>query len=160
VADARATAQVVAANLPEPLYRRIGVALDNGPQDALTLRHAAALARGHRAELVLVHVVEGVGGQVYGQEAADQERLSDQAYLEFLAEALRAQGLVVRQLLRFGTPAQELARAAAEEGLDLLVLGSHGHGVLADRLFGETTGAVRHSVRIPVLTVREPSPPH
>jgi manganese transport protein len=159
VADAQATARVVAANLPEPLYRRIGVALDNGPQDAHTLRHAAGLARGHGAELVLIHVVEGVGGQFHGQEAADLERRGDQAYLEFLAEALRSQHLVVRPLLRFGTPAQELARVAAEEGLDLLVLGSHGHGIVGDRLFGETSGAVRHAVHIPVLTVREPEGP-
>jgi manganese transport protein len=156
LADAQATARAVAANLPQPLYRRIGVALDNSPQDAVTLRHAAALARGHGAELVLVHVVEGVGGQFHGQDAADQERLADQAYLESLAENLRSQGLIVRPLLRFGLPATELARAATEEGLDLLVLGSHGHGLLADRLFGETTGAVRHAVRIPVLTIREP----
>jgi manganese transport protein len=155
-AVARVAAREVAEKIPEPLYRRIGVALDNSPRDAITLRHAAALARGHGAELVLVHVVEGVGGQFHGQDAADQERLGDQAYLEQLAVALREKGLVARPVLRFGNPAQELARAAADEGLDLMVLGSHGHGVVADRLFGETSGAVRHAVRIPVLTVREP----
>jgi manganese transport protein len=155
-AAAQATAREVADKIPEPLYRRIGVALDNSPRDAVTLRHAAALARGHGAELVLVHVVEGVGGQFHGQDAADQERQGDQAYLEQLAEALREKGLRARPVLRFGKPAQELARAAADEGLDLMVLGSHGHGVVADALFGETTGAVRHAVRIPVLTVREP----
>jgi manganese transport protein len=157
-AAARATAEEVAARLTEPLYRRIGVALDNSPQDALPLRHAEALARGHGAELVLVHVVEGVGGQYHGPDAADRERRADQAYVEHLAEALRAKGLRVRGLLRFGNPAHELARTAEEEKLDLLVLGSHGHGFLGDRLFGETSGALRHAVHVPVLTVREHTP--
>jgi manganese transport protein len=153
---AQATAVEVAADLPRPLYRRIGVALDNSPRDAITLRHAAALARGHGAELVLLHVVEGVGGQIHGQAAADQERLTDQAYLEKLSETLRQGGLRVRPVLRFGNPAQEISQAAAEEHLDLLVLGSHGHGFLGDRLFGDTMGTVQHAVHIPVLAVREP----
>ncbi len=157
-AAARGTAQDVAAALTEPLYRRIGVALDNSLQDTLPLRHATALARGHDADLVLIHVVEGVGGQFFGQEAADRECLSDQAYLEQLAATLREKGLRARPVLRFGQPARELARAAAEEGLDLLVLGSHGHGVVGDALFGETAGPLRHAVRVPVLTVREPPP--
>jgi manganese transport protein len=157
-AAARATAEEVAARLTEPLYRRIGVALDNSPQDALPLRHAEALARGHGAELVLVHVVEGVGGQYHGPDAADRERRADQAYVEHLAEALRAKGLRVRGVLRFGNPAHELALTAEEEKVDLLVLGSHGHGFLGDRLFGETSGALRHAVHVPVLTVREHTP--
>jgi manganese transport protein len=155
-AAARATADEVAAHVTEPVYRRIGVALDNSPRDAMPLRHAAALARGHGAELLLIHVVEGVGGLYHGQETADSERLADQAYVERLAETLRAKGMQVRALLGFGHPAHELARTAAEEGLDLLVLGSHGHGAIGDRLFGETSGSVRHAVRIPVLMVREP----
>jgi manganese transport protein len=162
VVPAQMTAIDVAAALSEPLYRRIGVALDHRPSDTLPLRHAAGLARGPGAELVLIHVVEGVGGQFLGENAADRERIADQAYLEQLAEALRAQGLAAHAVLRFGQPARELSQAAADERLDLLVLGSHGHGVVGDRLFGETAGAVRHAVQIPVLTVREqpgPTPP-
>jgi manganese transport protein len=151
-------ATAVAAGLIEPLYRRIGVALENGPQDAITLRHAAGLARGHDAELLLVHVVEGVGGQLLGPLAADEESRSDQAYLDQLAAQLRKAGMKARAVLRFGNPAQELSRTIVKEHIDLLVLGSHGHGVVGDHVFGETAGAVRHAVHIPVLAVREPPP--
>jgi manganese transport protein len=102
--------------------------------------------------------VEGVGGQFHGPYAADEERRSDQAYLEQLTDQLRKTGMKVRSILRFGNPAQELSRAIAAEHIDLLVLGSHGHGVVGDRVFGETAGAVRHAVHIPVLAVREPPP--
>ncbi len=152
---ARTTAQDVASRIAEPQYRRIGVALDHSPNDAVTLEHAAALARGHGAEMVLIHVVEGVGGQLHGADSRDQERQGDQAYLEQLARSLRAGGASVRSVLRFGNPARELSRTVADENIDLLVLGSHGHGKIGDWFFGETAGTVRHAVRIPVLAVRD-----
>jgi manganese transport protein len=150
----RTTARDVAARISEPSYRRIGVALDHSPTDNLALEHAAALARVHHSELILIHVVEGVGGQLHGSESRDQERQGDQAYLEQLASALRQTGASARGVLRFGNPARELSRAVADEQIDLLVLGSHGHGKIGDWLFGETAGTVRHAVRIPVLAVR------
>jgi manganese transport protein len=161
---ARSTAEEVAARIAEPRYRRIGVALDHSPHDSVTLEHAAALARGHGAEMVLIHVVEGVGGQLHGADSRDQERQGDQAYLEQLARSLRASGASVRSVLRFGHPARELSRTVQDEQIDLLVLGSHGHGKIGDWFFGETAGTVRHSVQIPVLAVREsgrpaPEPP-
>ena len=95
---ARSTAEEVAARIAEPRYRRIGVALDHSPNDSVTLEHAAALARGHGAEMVLIHVVEGVGGQLHGADSRDQERQGDQAYLEQLARSLRASGASVRSV--------------------------------------------------------------
>jgi manganese transport protein len=153
---ARHEALLVTQDLTGPLYRRIGVGVDRSARDSITLRHAVALARGYGAELLLIHVVEGLGGQFHGEAAADLERQGDQAYLEQLADSLRQTGLRVRGLLCFGDPAQEISKAASQEHLDLLVLGSHGHGFLGDRLFGETTGTVQHAVHIPVLAVREP----
>ncbi|HEV8001110.1 MAG TPA: Nramp family divalent metal transporter [Planctomycetaceae bacterium] len=150
----RTTARDVAARISEPIYRRIGVALDHSPTDNVALEHAAALARLHHSELILIHVVEGVGGQLHGSESRDQERQGDQAYLEQLARALRQTGAAARGVLRFGNPARELSRAVADEQIDLLVLGSHGHGKIGDWLFGETAGTVRHAVKIPVLAVR------
>src|SRR6202034_3231313 len=52
-------------------------------------------------------------------------------------------------VLRFGNPAPELSRAVADEGIDLLVLGSHGHGKIGDWLFCETAGTVRHAAQVP-----------
>ena len=54
------------------------------------LAEAVALAITHRAELVLMHVVDGVGGTWYGAQTGDLESRDDAAYLESLAERLRA----------------------------------------------------------------------
>lgn len=45
------------------------------------------------------------------------------------------------------------------EGIDLLVMGAHGHTFMGDVLFGSTVTPVRHRVRIPVLVVRHESEP-
>jgi manganese transport protein len=41
-----------------------------------------------------------------------------------------------------------------ESGANLLVIGSHGHGIVRDVLYGETVDAVRHQLDIPVLVVK------
>ena len=68
-------------------------------------------------------------------------------------------GASVRSVLRFGHPARKLSRTVHDEQIDLLVLGSHGHGKIGDWFFGETAGTVRHAVQIPVLAVRESGRP-
>ncbi len=156
-ATATATALEVTAGLNAPLYKRIGVALDHKRSDAVTLKHAVALARAHSAELVLIHVVDGVGGQVFGDQTADRERREDQVYLDQVAESLRKIGVAAQATLVFGKPSEQLTRAVTDQKIDFLVLGSHGHGYVGDKMFGETVGAVRHAVKIPVLAVREKS---
>jgi manganese transport protein len=153
---ARASAREVVGAIVPPTYRNIGVAVENDPADAVALQHAIAHARRHDAELTILHVVEGVGGQWYGMEAADQESRSDAAYVDELAAKLRSEGLRVRCALRYGSPPRELVLAIQELNLDLMILGAHGHGFWADRLFGQTIDTIRHAVTIPVLAVREP----
>ena len=63
-------------------FRRIGVALEALPSDSAMLAEAVALAKTHRAELVLMHVVDGVGGTWYGPQTGDLESRDDEAYLE------------------------------------------------------------------------------
>ena len=46
-----------------------------------------------------------------------------------------------------------LCAAAVEEDVDVLVVGSHGHGVLADALLGSISNHVVHHSERPVLVV-------
>ncbi len=144
----------VTAGASAPLFRRVGVAVENKQEDAAALRHASALAKAHGADLVVIHVVDGVGAQWYGEDAGDAESRSDALYVEQLASTLRERGFAARGLLRYGKPSREIIAAVREEGIDVLVLRSHGHGFFADRLFGHTIESIRHAASIPVLAVR------
>ena len=144
----------------ERRYRRIGVALDAEPSDAAMLAEAIALAKTHRAELVLIHVVNGVGGTWYGDQTGDAESRDDAVYLDGLVERLRgesaAHGIAtVDSVLGYGEAATEIVKIAKQKKLDLMVLGGHGHRGLSDIIHGETIARVRHQLNIPIVAAKQ-----
>jgi manganese transport protein len=153
------------ARRPEPLtlpsvpvippihYRRIGVAVEFEGADDVVLNQAAGLAQAHGAELIPVHVVEGIGAALYGSEAADRESQIDRSRMAELIEHLKRKGLNAQGALGFGDPPEELVRIAQEQHFDLLVLGTHGHRFFADLALGQTVSPVLHRLAIPVLVV-------
>jgi len=143
-----------AMDLIAPSFQRIGVALEATERDRAILAQAVPMAREHEAELVLIHVAEGMGPRFWSNESADEEVRSDRAYLERLQRELMELGVRVEIHLGFGEPAKEIVRLAAEEHLNLLVLGTHGHRFPQDILFGATATRVRHQLKIPVFMVR------
>lgn len=158
---AEVSAEEVAAHATQAQhrFRRIGVALDALPTDAAMLAEAVALAVTHRAELVLMHVVDGVGGMWYGVQTGDQESRDDAAYLQTLGDRLREQLIgqgvpAIETVLGYGDASTEIVRITQEKEIDLMVLGGHGHRGLLDLFYGETITAVRHGLSIPVVAVK------
>jgi manganese transport protein len=134
-------------------YGRVGVAVEFEGADDEVLAQAAALARSHHADLVVVHVVEGPGAQTYGSATDDRESRDDRQRMAGLLEHLRGEGLNAQGVLGYGVPAEQLTRIAKEQGFDLLVLGTHGHRFLADMALGQTVAPVLHRLSIPILVV-------
>ena len=138
---------------PHP-YTRIGVALDLGAMDSKVLSHAQSLAQQNGARLVLFHVVEGVGGQLFGTQAYDDEARDDLEHLEKHAEQLRNTGIEVQAVLGFGRVPKEIIRISKEYKIDMLIMGGHGHRGIKDIIFGTSISHVRHELKIPVLVVQ------
>ena len=147
-----------AARLPQR-FQRIGVALEARPSDSVMLAQAIGLARAHRACLVLMHVVEGVGGQWYGPQTGDLESRGDEEYLESLAarlgKELKDDVPAVEYALGYGDVPSQIVELGKRENIDFLVLGGHGHQAIGDLVHGQTIPGVRHGLSIPMLTVRE-----
>lgn len=57
-------------------------------------------------------------------------------------------------------PKQAILEEAQKREIDLIVMGSHRHSVLADAMLGTTTLKVLHQATIPVLVVRIPENYH
>jgi manganese transport protein len=134
-------------------FKRIGIAIDLGAVDAKVLSIAQQMARQNSASLVLMHVVEGVGGQLLGQNAYDDEARDDYEHLNHHAEELRQTGLEVQAILGFGRVPKEIVRLVKENEIDLLIMGGHGHRGFKDILFGASISKVRHALKIPVMVV-------
>ncbi len=138
------------------MYRRILVALENGPADETLVPHIGDLARRLGSELLLVHVADGWAARNFEQLklAESDEMKIDRAYLETVASRLRSSGLSVTTLLALGNPPAEIRRTADERQCDLIAMTSHGHKLLGDIFLGSTIEKVRHNTMIPILVVR------
>jgi nucleotide-binding universal stress UspA family protein len=62
-------------------------------------------------------------------------------------------------LVRPGTPHREITRVARARGSDLIVMGTHGRGLVARTILGSVAAKVLRTAPCPVLTVRRPERP-
>lgn len=53
-----------------------------------------------------------------------------------------------------GTPAQEILKVSSKEGVHLIVMGTHGHGLIGRAIMGSVAQRVVTESQIPVLLVR------
>jgi nucleotide-binding universal stress UspA family protein len=141
--------------------QKILVPTDFSDSARKALVYGVSFAKEYDAELVLLHVVEtlavGYASDLFPVPMAEVfQEISGYARKELgeLAEAARGKGVRVRELVVQGKPAAEILRAAQEETIDMIVLGTHGKGVLDQALFGSTTERVVRKAPCPVLTVR------
>ena len=110
-------------------------------------------------QVVLLHV--GLPTVYYGElppydmgaleEAQRQQR--ERVLADALADA-RAAGLgEAATLSAVGEPAAEILRVAAEQGVDQIVMGTHGRGALGTLFIGSVAQRVLHGAKVPVLLV-------
>ena len=137
-----------------PSLHCLGVALDHGPGDADVLSMAVLLAKSHQSRLVLIHVVESPGSMVYGASSDSLHGRQDQAHFEEIARGIEGPDQPVDVVVRSGATVETIVALTRELGLDMLIMGAHGHTGWKDLVFGETVHGVRHALTIPVVVVR------
>ncbi|MBI5418905.1 MAG: Nramp family divalent metal transporter [Deltaproteobacteria bacterium] len=143
---------------PSRPFRKVAAALDFGPTDAEVLARAAALASSSRCPLLLVHCVESAGAKALGGEAGDTESQEDLLRLKRYAVALGKYDVEVETELGFGHPVRIIPEIINRHGVELLVVGAHGHKGFSDWLYGSTIDELRHRLNISVLVVGRESP--
>jgi nucleotide-binding universal stress UspA family protein len=140
-----------------PTLRRVLVTLDGSSFAEQALPWARLTAQVSGAELILLTVPEIPEPSMYGAMGDAIDELRQQAddnarrYLERTAALLRAEGLPVRALVEGSRPATAILDVAEREGVDLIMLATHGRGGV-DRLFlGSVADRVVHHSRQPVM---------
>ena len=144
-------------------YRRILMATDFSPVSEAAVEEAARLARESGATLWVLHVYENPA--VVAPPYAPAE-----SYLESLVAARteaesRMQRLLSRDALRDmpiravvtkGLPGTQIVETAIREGVDLIVMGTHGRRGVSRVLLGSVAAMVIAVAPCPVLTIRTP----
>jgi nucleotide-binding universal stress UspA family protein len=138
---------------------RILVATDGSDSAAEAVELGIELAAEHDAELIFVHVVpklDVIPATVFsfGGAFPHEPSLEDRALLEHAAEIAELHGLLSTTVLLTGDTVDEIVAYADSHHVDLIVVGSRGHGTISTALLGSVSrGILRESMR-PVLVVR------
>lgn len=154
--------------LAQPQLRRILVAVDGQRGSGTALDWAAALAKAFRAAVTVVTVGpspqvaealrQGARWAAVGPAFEEVEE-RDRAVLKKAGARLKGKGVDATLELRHGHPGQAIVDVATSWSADLVILGSHGHG-LGERLnLGSVGSAVKHHVPCSVLIARGPPKP-
>jgi len=134
------------------------VPIDFSPLSRFALGHALSLADIFDARLTLLHVIESSKALsvAFPDETAEIEKDHfDQSHriLAALVGGEIRDDLEFETLVKSGDIKDQILTTIREEGTDLVVMGTHGRGVLARSIIGSVTHDVLRSVEIPALTV-------
>ena len=132
------------------------VATDFSEASAAAMDYGRALARTFGASLHLLHVIEN---PFLRPHAADPHTIKNTALshlFDRLTDDDRRQLHATAVLETSDDPADAIMRYAKARQIDLIVMGTHGRGTVAQILEGSVAERVVRLAPCPVLTVRHP----
>ena len=159
-----------------PKIKKILYATDLSDNSRLAFGYAIGQAEQFGGQLMVVHVIEPISvytqshmGSLMGEsEWINLQQDYDDRLLDTLMTQLKrfchqmASDMPTQCLqddmifIRKGLPVEEIIALADEQQADLIVLGTHGYGMLKDTLMGGTVRRVLRRATQPVLVVRNP----
>lgn len=140
-------------------YKHILLAVDFSDYCEAIANRAKDMVDKYQAKLSMVHVVDNLPitdaayGPVIPFDVDLTEQLMDAAKERLAKLAERFDVAEDSRWLELGSPKLEIIRIAEENGVDLIVVGSHGRHGLA-LLLGSTANGVLHHAKCDVLAVR------
>lgn len=121
------------------------------------LQLATTLARDSGARLLIAHVEEppmayGSGHMYYGPMEPTRPQLSEMLHKVVPTDS----NVPYEHHLLMGSPAHEIVSFAEAEGVDLIVIGTHGRTGLFHVLMGSVAESVVRHANCPVTTFKHP----
>ncbi|MFC1466356.1 MAG: universal stress protein [Candidatus Brachytrichaceae bacterium NZ_4S206] len=140
------------------MFKKILVPLDGSSFSEEALPHARELAECGNAEIILARVDEPYepppGVFVPATAIPEVVQLTAGEYLEQLVSRLQLAGFKVSSAVLDGKVPDALLKFAKSEGVDLIVMSTHGRTGLSRLLMGSVAEQVVHGAHCPVLLVR------
>jgi len=144
------------------LLKKVLVATDFSDVSNTALAYGRALARSFDATMTVLHITDVVatgigeaGGKYDDVQRAAEEAARAQVETQLTAEdrsVLHAKAVTLASI----EPAESIVTYAAQETVDVIVMGTHGRGGMAHLLMGSVAEGVVRSAPCPVLVVKHP----
>ena len=140
--------------------RHIIVPVDLGDFSQRIINYAADFVGDQNIKLHLIHIIPldvsyviGDMGMQYIQSAEDTAIASDKAKLRAMTERLDEKGIVYSIKVEQGIPADIIIEQAEKHNAEMIIMGSHGRGLLYETFVGSVTKDVLQETDIPVLII-------
>ncbi|WCO02659.1 universal stress protein [Psychroserpens ponticola] len=139
--------------------KKIIIPVDFSQQSEYALETAAALAKKHNSELIVMHMLE-LSESIFSSSSSDKNEetafmllVTNKKFESFLDKPY-LEGITVTPMIKNHKVLKEVDEIAKEIDVDLIVMGSRGHNDYDGVLLGSNTEkVVRHS-EIPLLVVK------
>ncbi len=148
------------------MYKKIMVPLDGSDLAECVLPHAEAIAMGCAVKNVtfvraveplhLPSASEWVPTPEERQRIESSHRSDAQDYLHQLVGRLKYDGVDIQSEVIMGKAAESLADYAERNGMDLIVIATHGRSGVSRWVWGSVADRILRSACVPVLMVRAP----
>jgi nucleotide-binding universal stress UspA family protein len=138
------------------MYRKILVPLDGSKTAECTFGHVIEIARGcNVSEVDLLFVVESLPAGLYQSRQEDHDKLVawGKEYLNGVVKRLTDEGVTAKPVIIDGNAANTILEYADENGIDLIIMSTHGRSGPSRWAFGSVTDKVVRLSRTPVLVV-------
>jgi universal stress protein A len=143
------------------MFQRILAATDFSPASTPALEQSVKLAKRDGALLLIAHAYQEPGlvalsrapARVY-KEWDEKLREGCERKLRPLVENARKEGVEAQALLLKGFADEAIVKAAKQQGVDLIVMGTHGRRGAARLFLGSVASRVIATAPCPVMTVR------
>ncbi|HEY0874931.1 MAG TPA: universal stress protein [Vicinamibacterales bacterium] len=142
--------------------RQILVPTDFSEEAKAAKVYAAMLAESFGATLHVLHVIVDPLAMGWGVDAAYLPQLLERTEREVhdrLENAVTAEDrkkLGARVAVETGSPVTRILEYADKNGIDLIVMGTHGRGALERMWVGSVTEGVLQRAKVPVVSVQQP----
>jgi nucleotide-binding universal stress UspA family protein len=135
-------------------FKKILVGVDGSDNSLRAAHRAAELASLFQSDIVLLNVIQPTESAYYnGMPTTESaERAKGEEKLYQAKKVCENAGLKPDLKVRLGNPAEEILNLA-EDGFDLLVVGTRGQTALARFLMGSVSTRVVQLSKVPVMVV-------
>lgn len=138
------------------MYEHILLPTDGSDGTGRVVEHAVHIARLDGATVHVLHVVDTSVAPLdsHSQSINDALEAAGRCSVEAIRDRVLDVGIHSVIAVRRGTPHREILDYTAENGIDLVVMGTHGRAGLQRTVLGSVTERVVRLAESPVLTVR------
>ena len=159
-----------------PEIKNILYATDLSENARYALKYASTIANRFGAAITILHVLEelspssmGLVSEIVGKERwADLKKRNEEKVIasirtriedlcnEISQKIPECPFIVQRIIVKTGHPVDQIIHYAEKKDCDMVVMGSHGHGIFSEAMLGSTSRRVLRKCTKPVLVIRLP----